>query len=449
MNKMKIFPETFIKKMQTLLPNEADEFFKSQQSTPPTSLRLHPIKSIPLLFEEAVKVEWCQWGRYLNERPIFTYDPHFHAGAYYVQEAGSMLIEKLLLPFFSENKNLIVLDLCAAPGGKSTHLLSMMNEDGILVSNELIPTRNKILRQNIAKWGFSNCIVTQNKAEDFSKSNIQFDVIVIDAPCSGEGLFRKDEHAISEWSIDQVNVCSNRQSQILDAILPALKPGGLLLYSTCTYEESENDLQIEQLIHEYGMQAITPTPPVGIVSTKYGWQAFPHRVRSEGFYCSLLQKPGERKTSLILSQKNTAKKNNLPDFSHWITKDDSFNYTIHQDFIYANTNGVQLVTQQLSSSCYIRMSGILMGEIKGKDFIPSPELALSNSIHSETPSVTLNLEEAIQYLCGDPLPSKSEQIGWHLVKYEQSVLGWAKKIASRWNNYYPKEWRIQHKPKKI
>lgn len=445
---MKIFPESFIRKMKTLLPNEADEFFNSQQSAPPISIRLHPLKSTPRLFEDATKVDWCNLGRYLYERPIFTYDPHFHAGAYYVQEAGSMLLEKLLLPFFEENKNLVVLDLCAAPGGKSTHLLSMMHEDGILVSNELIPTRNKILRQNIAKWGFSNCIVTQNKAEDFSKTKIQFDVIVVDAPCSGEGLFRKDEHAISEWSLDQVNVCSIRQSQILNDILPVLKPGGLLLYSTCTYEDSENDLQVERLIQEYGMKVLTPTPPQGIISTKYGWQAFPHKVKSEGFYCCLLQKNGERKGNNYSIQKNTSKKSNAPDLSSWTTMDTLFNYSIHQDFIYANTNGVQEITQQLSSSCYIRMSGILMGEMKGKDFIPSAELSLSNAIQSEIPSVQLNLDEAVQYLCGDPLQSKSENTGWHLVRYEHSILGWSKKIANRWNNYYPKEWRIQNKPKK-
>jgi 16S rRNA C967 or C1407 C5-methylase (RsmB/RsmF family)/NOL1/NOP2/fmu family ribosome biogenesis protein len=445
---MKIFPDTFIQKMQKILPNEADAFFNSQQTFPPISLRLHPLKSAPQLFEEATKVDWCNLGRYLKERPTFTYDPHFHAGAYYVQEAGSMLLEKLLLPFFEEHKNLVLLDLCAAPGGKSTHLLSLMNEEDILVSNELIPTRNKILRQNIAKWGFPNCVVTQNKAEDFSKSKLQFDVIVVDAPCSGEGLFRKDEHAISEWSIDQVNVCSNRQTQILDAILPSLKPGGLLLYSTCTYEESENDLQIERLIQEYGMLVRTPTPPQGIKSTKYGWQAFPHLVKSEGFYCCLLQKNGERKQNNISIQKNNSKKSNWPDLSSWTTIDHLFNYSTQQDFIYANTKGVQEITQQLSSSCYIRTSGILMGEIKGKDFIPSAELSLSNSIHPEIPFVQLNLDEAIQYLCGDPLQSDSDKTGWHLVKYEHSILGWAKKIASRWNNYYPKEWRIQNKPKK-
>lgn len=445
---MKTFPENFIQKMKTLLPDEADEFFKSQQTAPPISLRLHPLKSKAYLFEDATKVNWCDLGRYLNERPIFTYDPYFHSGAYYVQEAGSMLLEKLLLPFFTENKNLIILDLCAAPGGKSTHLLSMMHENDILVSNEIVPSRNKILRQNIAKWGYSNCIVTQNKAKDFSKSKIQFDLIVVDAPCSGEGLFRKDEHAISEWSLDQVNMCSIRQSQILDDIFPTLKPGGLLLYSTCTYEESENDMQVERMIQEYGMQVIHPSPPLGIVSTKHGWQAFPHKVKSEGFYCCLLQKNGEREENNFPHPNNPSKKNNDLSLSSWISMSTLFNYSIHQDFIYANTNRVQEILQQLSTSCYIRTSGILLGETKGKDFIPSAELALSNSIHPEIPSVHLNLDEAIQYLSGNPIHSTTENKGWYLVKYEHFSLGWAKKVGNRWNNYYPKEWRIQNKPKK-
>lgn len=445
---MKIFPESFKQKMNELLKEEAIAFFESQENPPPISLRLHPRKNNSTIFPDAQKVEWCQEGIYLSSRPVFTYDPFFHAGSYYVQEAGSMLLEKFLTPILEKNKNLKILDLCAAPGGKSTHVLSLMNGDGILVSNETIPLRNKILRQNIAKWGYPNCIVTQNKADDFAKSNIQFDVIIVDAPCSGEGLFRKDEQAILEWSVDQVKICSQRQTKILEDILPSLKPGGYLIYSTCTYEATENDNQIEHLITHFGMKVETPAPPSGIKLTKFGWQAFPHRVKSEGFYCCLLKKAGELNVEPTNPpSKFTSKKSVFPSFEKWLIDETLFEITQQQDFIYANSKEVKELTEQLSRTNYIRMSGILLGEIKGKDFIPSAELALSLPLNRNLPTVDLSEQESINYLCGEPLQAQSDALGWHLVTFKNRPLGWAKKIASRWNNYYPKEWRIQNKPK--
>ncbi len=445
---MKIFPASFIQKMQALLKGEADAFFESHENPPPISLRTHPQKKYGNNFSEAQKVTWCHEGIYLESRPVFTYDPFFHGGSYYVQEAGSMLLEKFLVPILEENKNAKILDLCAAPGGKSTHALSLMNGDGILVSNETIPLRNKILRQNIAKWGFANCIVTQSKAEDFARGDVQFDVIIVDAPCSGEGLFRKDEQAILEWSVDQVMVCSQRQTKILEDIFPALKPGGYLIYSTCTYESSENDDQIEKMISNFGMKVETPEPPSGIASTKYGWQAFPHLVKSEGFYCCLLKKNGELTSDNFSSTtKGSTKKSGLPPFDKWLINENSFIISQQQDFIYANTKDVHELTQQLSKTNYIRMSGLLLGEMKGKDFIPSAELALSLQLNRNTPTVNLSEQESINYLCGEPLQAKSEALGWHLVTFQNLPLGWAKKIANRWNNYYPKEWRIQNKPK--
>lgn len=443
---MNKFPDAFIKSIENNLKEEAISFFESQENTSPVSLRLHPIKHQLGLFNEEEKIPWCNQGKYLRERPNFSHDPFFHAGLYYVQEAGSMLLEPLLTSILEKKRNLRVLDLCAAPGGKSTHLLSLMNGDGILISNEIIPLRNKILRQNIAKWGFSNCIVTQNKAEDFKKNAVQFDLIVVDAPCSGEGLFRKDSNAILEWSEEQVKVCSVRQSQILEDILPALKPGGYLIYSTCTYEKSENDDQIENLISRFEMEVEMPACPEGIVKTKYGWQAFPHRVRSEGFYCCLLRKPGNILEDDFQQKSISTKKEIHPELKNWLIQTDQFILSQHEDFIYANSKDVKALTDQLSNTCYIRMSGLLMGQLKGKDFIPSAELALNLQLNDNNPYVELTFQEAIKYLCGDGITTPSEHLGWHLIKYQNQNLGWAKKISSRWNNYYPKEWRIIHKP---
>lgn len=224
----------------------------------------------------------------LDQRPAFTLDPLFHAGLYYVQEAGSMLIEYFFAPHLEQLTSATVLDACAAPGGKSTHLLSLLDKNSVLVSNEIIPNRNKTLRYNLAKWGSANKIITQSEPDRLAGTQARFDLIVVDAPCSGEGLFRKDPDAITEWSAERTLQCEQRQENILKTLYPLLKEGGLLLYSTCTYNPGENDQQIDTLLRTGQFEVLTGVPPSGIEATKFGWQAYPHNVKSEGFYCSLL-----------------------------------------------------------------------------------------------------------------------------------------------------------------
>ncbi len=219
-----LYPEAFLSRMQALLNTEYPDFIKSLDTPAPTSIRLNPGK-VSDAFVETDNIPWCNEGKYLAERPSFTFDPLFHAGAYYVQEASSMFLEEVWKQVNPENIPVRVLDLCAAPGGKSTHLLSLMSDDSLLVSNELIQARNKVLQQNILKWGNANCIVTQNKPDDFTALPDYFDVILIDAPCSGEGLFRKDKDAITEWSEKNVAMCAFRQKEILTSAMLCLKPG--------------------------------------------------------------------------------------------------------------------------------------------------------------------------------------------------------------------------------
>ena len=192
-----------------------------------------------------------------NERPSFTLDPSFHGGKYYVQEASSMFLEQAFCATYQFSRiALNVLDLCAAPGGKSTHLLSLMNKNSLLVSNEVIQSRAAILSENIQKWGHGNVIVTNNDPKDFQRLPGFFDVIVVDAPCSGEGLFRKDPNALKEWSEDVVALCSRRQRRILNDVWPTLKTGGLLIYSTCTYNADENEENLKWLKEEYHVESI-------------------------------------------------------------------------------------------------------------------------------------------------------------------------------------------------
>src|SRR6185295_2766131 len=216
-----------------------------------TSIRVNPLK-MPVASSEwsvgdthdsplTTHVPWSQYGYYLSQRPSFTFDPLFHAGCYYVQEASSMFLEQALKQTVDLSRSLKVLDLAAAPGGKSTHIQSLISKDSLLVSNEVIRSRSNILKDNIIKWGGDNVVVTNNDPKQFGKLENYFDGIVVDAPCSGSGLFRRDEQAIGEWSENNVQLCSQRQQRILADVWPALKKEGVLIYSTCSYSKEEDE----------------------------------------------------------------------------------------------------------------------------------------------------------------------------------------------------------------
>lgn len=434
-------PIEFKEYIETLLGKEAHAFFDSHLLPVPVSIRLHPQKGLDL-FPEEEQIPWCTNGKYLKERPVFTLDPLFHAGCYYVQEAGSMLLEKLLQDVVPQFSAPLLLDLCASPGGKSTHLLSLFPEESILISNEIIPGRNKILRHNIAKWGSPNTIITQNEAKEITSSGIKFDIILVDAPCSGEGLFRKDPEATEQWSPEQVQVCSKRQTNILNDIIPSLHSGGYLLYSTCTYETSENDDQIEKLINDYNFESVMPAPPPGIISTKYGWQAYPHKVKSEGFYCSLLKKPGKLTTDSSKSSKIKGQRASETLLKNWIQDPGKTMVFSQGEFINGAKPRLLEALNTLSRKCYIRMAGIPLGQMKGNDFVPSAELALSTKLETDLPKINLEHSDAINYLRCENITVESDRNGWHLIQFQNHPLGWAKKINQRWNNYFPKEWRI-------
>lgn len=459
MSELTIYPEAFLNRMKNILGDEYDAFIQSLDESSPTSIRLNPFKYVVgqatnnssalvgrltneyLNTEE--KIPWCENGRYLKERPSFTFDPLFHAGTYYVQEASSMFIEQAWKQINPKNEAVRVLDMCAAPGGKSSHLLSLMNEESLLVSNEIIPNRNKTLQQNIVKWGTANCIVTQNKPEDFSALEDFFDIILIDAPCSGEGLFRKDKDAIDEWSEKNVELCSIRQKEILKHAVACLKHGGFIIYSTCTFEEAENDKQIAEL----GMlNAELEIQDFGQVKTKYGYQFYPYKIKGEGFYISVVKKEGE-----FGNQKSEIRNQNKQSTIHnqFLREAEKFHEHTKNDMLFAIPQSIYSDFLFLESQFYIRHAGIFMGTClsgrqatKGKDFLPSHDLALSNYIKQDLPSVELNYDDAIIYLRCETPKIKTEHRGWCLVKYQNQNLGWIKAMEGRINNYFPKELRI-------
>ena len=435
------YPEAFLERMKALLPEDYNEFMQSLDGVSPTSVRMNSAKKTSK-FSGEENISWCAEGKYLQERPSFTFDPVFHAGAYYVQEASSMFLEEVWKHIDLPNQPLKVLDLCAAPGGKSTHLLSLMNDESFLVTNEVIPNRNKILQQNIIKWGRANCIITQNKPEDFAGLMNYFDVVLIDAPCSGEGLFRKDKNAIEEWSEKNIEMCSVRQKDIVKHASGCLKPGGFLVYSTCTYEPVENDENIAYM-ESLGLKyhSIDSAKHLGIVKTKYGLQFYPHRVKGEGFYIAALQKEGSA------PHINPPISNKKPQalskaFETYLDEPLKFIELKKNDFIFAIPSFMANDFSILEKRLYIRNAGILMGTMKGHDFLPAHDLALSNDINKNIAAVELSEEEAIIYLRCETPKIKSELRGWVLARHQGLNLGWMKLMPGRLNNYFPKDWRI-------
>ena len=287
-------PEAFVTQMQHQLGEEANQLFSVLDGPSPISIHLHPVKTNPQ-FVNNHPVPWHKnLGRYLEERPVFTLDPTFHAGSFYVQEASSMFIAQGFEYFFKpdQRSGLKVLDLCAAPGGKSTLLASLLPSDAFFLANEVIQSRYQILNHNLDKWGLPNTSSSNHDPDDFKALEGFFDFILVDAPCSGEGLFRKDENAREEWSEENVILCAGRQKRILQAAVPLLKKGGILAYSTCTYNDLENQENCLWLENEFNLhhEAIPLTSDWGIVSKERGYQFYPHKVRGEGFFCAFFKK---------------------------------------------------------------------------------------------------------------------------------------------------------------
>jgi len=435
-------PEIFVKRMSTQLGNDSPSFFRSLEEPTPVSIRMNPFKPLSA-FERKELVPWCENGRYLQERISFTLDPLFHAGCYYVQEASSMFIEMAFREHSKKDESMRVLDLCAAPGGKSTHLLSLLSRGSLLVSNEPIPSRNAILRDNLSKWGCENVMVTQNDPQDFNKLRDYFDIVLVDAPCSGEGLFRKNHDAVREWNESNLAMCSTRQHAILENVLPSLKPGGMLIYSTCTYNESENDGACEFLQKTGDLQPMELEPLHGAVKTRFGLQMFPHLVRGEGFFMAALKKTDDP-VAIASSKKWNGKPVSFKSASEWLLHPENFLFESQSSLLFAIPKEFQDEIQFLRSKLFVRKAGICMGSLSGDELIPSQELAMFVGHAEQLPSVELPLEEALRYLRGEALANNTQLKGWCIASFNGHALGWMKGVGNRFNNSYPKELRIKN-----
>lgn len=414
-----------------------------------TSIRINPFKlkdtsHIPPLGDGRA-VSWSQYGYYLSERPSFTFDPLFHAGCYYVQEASSMFLEQALKQTIDLSNDIKVLDLCAAPGGKSTHIQSLISKNSLLVSNEVIKSRAAVLKDNIIKWGCSNVMVTNNDPKDFSKLKGYFDVIVIDAPCSGSGLFRREPEAMEEWSVNNVQLCCQRQQRILADVWPALKENGILIYSTCSYSTEEDEQIINWLLSEFQIIHLKLEIPAatGIIESNGGYRFWPDKLRGEGFFIACFQKIEDTETVIPkLKQKPEAvTKKEVEIIGDWI-KGDEFHFIKNKNIVYAWHKAIADDFAFLLQHLFVAYSGIIVGELMRDKLVPEHALAMSPFVQDHIKKIDLSKEQAINYLKRKDIEVTTANKGWQLAAYQGYPLGWINVLTNRINNYYPKELRI-------
>jgi NOL1/NOP2/sun family putative RNA methylase len=443
---MPSLPQEFLNSLSQLPRFDEKAFVEAHyEENKITSIRLNPFKKTKLEFDLEESVLWSSNGFYLHKRPSFTLDPLFQAGCYYVQEAGSMFLELALKQTLNLSEDVSVLDLCASPGGKSTLINSLINENSLLVANELIKSRADVLVQNLSKWGTSNTVVTNNDSAKFSDLNGFFDAIVIDAPCSGSGLFRKQPEAIQEWSQDNVISCSIRQKQILQNALPALKYNGILVYSTCSYSVQENEEIVNWLCTHSEMEVIQLSVPNewGIIESDLGYRFYPHLVKSEGFFCSVLRKRNEESNKFFIRKKSNpeitkAEKSILAAF---INPSNNAIVKKNNQFHLLNPAALNFLSA-FEKQFYFKKAGAVIGEIKGKDMVPNQELAWCFYTSDNTQRIELDKENALHYLKKENFQVPQAIKGLCLITYKNYGLGWAKILPNRNNNYLPNGLKI-------
>ena len=450
-----MLPKLFIKSLEGLPGFDKDHFLHVHEiGEQITSIRLNSAKQFDLSAHQFLNntspITWCSEGRYLEARPVFAADPLWHAGAYYVQEASSMFIKHILTQIMPDSNDKVVLDLCAAPGGKTTLLANYFN-NSLVVANETIKSRNAILVENITKWGNDHVVVTQNDPVHFKALPQFFDLMLIDAPCSGSGLFRKDRDAIKEWSEENVQHCSTRQQRILDDSIVALKEGGYLIYATCSFSFEEDEKIMDHISSFHGMQniAIPILSEWQIVETESpqfkskGYRFYPDKIKGEGFFVSVFQKQSENNIGYYSADYiwNDISKKDLSVLNTHFKFLLQYAFIMHQQMIIAIDSSFEIPIKALLKNLYIKKIGLAIGEIKGVDLIPAHDLAMSNWELIPYQSIEVNEETALNYLRRADLVI-SENKGWNAVCYKGIRLGWAKILPNRLNNYYPNEWRL-------
>lgn len=448
-----------------------EKLIEGLQQDASASIRLNPFKPLKTTQEQNVntaialasRVPWCANGLILPTRPNFTFDPLLHAGLYYVQESSSMFISEVLRQLVHEP--VAMLDLCAAPGGKTTATRAVLPAGSLLFTNEPMKLRANILSENIQKFGHSDVIVTNNYPKDYRKAGQLFDVILADVPCSGEGMFRKDPNAIDEWSPQNVEKCTALQRSIIEDIWPCLREGGLLVYSTCTFNAHENEENVEWIAQNLGANFVEIETQEewnitgSLVNSRPVYRFIPGLTSGEGLFMAVLRKHGNSAnvqteacanvTKEIARKRHKDKERqatpsaDIAKTATWLQGD--FTIMEEKGNIRAIPTWWTPVYNRIKSSLYVIHAGITIGNIKGRDVVPDTSLALSTMLNTVVfPHAELSYTDALNYLRKEAITvNSSVPTGFVIVTYRNQPLGFVKNIGNRANNLYPQEWKIK------
>lgn len=425
---------------------------------PPVSIRLNPgregdAEALLHALGAAQRVPWNDEGWYLKERPQFTFDPAFHAGAYYVQEASSQFVGLLV----GEAAGCRILDLCAAPGGKTTLYATLAGPAGLVVANEIDRRRAAVLADNVRKWGTGNVAVTTCEPKALGDFEGWFDIVAADAPCSGEGMFRKEMGAREEWSENNVKICAMRQDAILREAWRALKPGGRLIYSTCTFNRDEDEGTLERLLAWAGDE-VAEAPETktderwGVECGRVGafrtYRFYPHKACGEGFFAAVAQKspaaesrmrtPKSRRKPIQPVDKATA-----AELSRWVREADKMRFATVAETLYGWRAEQAEAIRTLSEAVAVIYAGVALGQLYKGRLKPDPALAFYTELNRKAlPATELEREEALEYLRRGEVRAAALAEGMNLICHEGRALGFAKRIGGRVNNLYPASLRI-------
>lgn len=453
-------PEQFISRMQRELGvAEAEALCAALETEPSTSVRLNPAKMAEQKWGGG-RVAWSDYGYLLGERPAFTLDPDFHAGAYYVQEASSQFagyIVSMAVGGAEACMGLRVLDMCAAPGGKSTHYATLVGERGLVVANEINRSRAAVLADNARKWGLGNMVVTCNDSARVADFEEWFDVVAVDAPCSGEGMFRKSDEACEQWSEANVAMCAERQWEILQNAFRSLKPGGVLLYSTCTFNRTEDEDVVGRACEEFGdeLLAVDDIPigdDWGVVTGREGvfqtFRFFPHRLTGEGMFMAVARKAGlatsrRRMPKARRKVMEAVDKRTAQELSRWVKESEQMRFFAAGDTLYGCRKEHYDEVEALAGTLAVIYSGVAMGQVfKGK-LKPDGALALYAGVnHDAVACCEVDEQEALKFLRKQDMDAAQFSEGVNMVLYGGRPLGFVKRVGARVNNMYPNSLRI-------
>ena len=443
----------FINQLRAIMPDEATDLANAIEHTQPSvSIRVNKRKGASPS-ADCRRVPWCDEGVYLDERPQFTFDTDFQSGRYYVQDASSMFIGYAIKHLVHEPVR--YLDLCAAPGGKTTSAIDALPDGSLVVANEIVPLRAKILKENVVKWGSPYSVVTHNRPSDFSKLTHFFDVIATDVPCSGEGMMRKDDEAVEQWTPQLVEECAARQRSIIADIWDCLRPGGLLIYSTCTYNLEENERMVQHICQEYGGETIDLGVDASwhihpsLEGSNHCYRFMPHRTEGEGLFLSVIRKAGDapRMTVQTKARKGGGKTKPQPvpaEATRWLAEAEKYDYSVVGDAVMAMPACYASELALLSSTLRVMHHGVELGTIKGKNCVPMQSLALCSALRSDAfVRADVDYATAVAYLRGESVILTDAPRGYVLLCHDGSPIGFVNNLGNRANNLYPKEWRIR------